>query len=115
MNHKNIASLPMLGHYNKANAEAGLTFANDEASLNGGNGEGELLQAPWWPHVPITMSTTSASAPRAWRTSSLHTVQQVCDDAGCVLRSVRGAHNLSNPIWGGAVIYGSGKGERSEK
>lgn len=84
--------------------KAGLTFANDEAGLNCGNSEGELLQASWWPHVPITMAATSAPASGAWWTTSLYTTQQVCNDAGCVLRPVRRAHDLSNPVWCGAII-----------
>lgn len=81
-----------------------ITFANDEPSLHGGDGEGELLQASRGAHVPVALAATSAPTTGSWGTSSLHTPQQVGYDLCRMLRPVRGPHNLCYPLWCSAII-----------
>ena len=85
--------------------DGSLTFSNDKASLHGRNSEGKLLQATRGAHVPVPLPTTTASATTmSWRPTGLDAPQQIWNNFCCMLRLVRGTHDLCYPVRCAAIV-----------
>ena len=86
-------------------------FSNDEAGLHDWDGEGELLQTPRRPHVPVALATTPASTSSvAQRSTLLDTPQQVNYDLCCMLGLFWTTHDLGYSLWCAAIVCVKGIG-----